>query len=69
MNAKIWNEKYPIGTAVIVRRDNGDEFHTKTRSEAWTLDSGRDVVKVNGIAGGYALDRVGPDLKAKKAGV
>ena len=68
MDAKTWNEKYPIGTAVVVLRDNGNELHTKTRSEAWTLDSGHDVVKVHGIAGGYKLERIAPDKK-KKAGV
>jgi hypothetical protein len=71
MNAKTWNEKYPIGTAVIVRRDNGDELHTTTRSEAWELGHGTPVIKVQGIAGGYRLDRVTPDMskKSKKTGV
>ena len=67
MDAKTWNEKYPIGTAVVVKRDSGDQYHTSTRSEAWVLDCGIPVVKVHGIAGGYKLDRVEPDKK--KAGV
>ena len=56
-----WNEKYPEGTPVIVTRDNGDKLETVTRSVAWSL-CGTAVVMVKGISGGYALERVAPNI-------
>lgn len=48
----------PEGTPVIVTKDNGTEFHTKTRSMAWLLGEHTAVIMVEGISGGYALERV-----------
>jgi len=54
----------PEGTAVIVTKDDGTEFHTKTRSTPWMLGkSSRDpghtaVMMVEGISGGYGLWRI-----------
>lgn len=54
----------PEGTPVIVTKDDGSEFHTKTRSCPWMLGaSSRDpghtaVILVEGISGGYGLWRV-----------
>lgn len=56
--ALTWNVENPVGTEVIVTRDNGDELRTKTRSEAWVLSEHTAVVMVEGIAGGYLLSRV-----------
>lgn len=53
--------KWPVGTVVIVELDDGTEARTVTRSEPWELGdlgSGRWVVKVKGVAGGYALSRM-----------
>lgn len=58
MNAKTWNEQHPVGTMVDVKRDDGTVLTTRTRSIAWTLGDGTQVVMVNGISGGYRLDRV-----------
>jgi hypothetical protein len=55
-----WNDRHPVGTEVVVTRDDGTELRTATRSEAWTLGGGQAVVKVAGISGGYSLDRVRP---------
>lgn len=49
--------KHPEGTPVIVRRDDGSEFATRTRSMPWDL-CGTPVVLLEGISGGYALERV-----------
>jgi hypothetical protein len=49
--------KYPIGTAVIVRKDRGEEVHTSTRSMPWMV-CGVAVIKLEGFSGGYALERV-----------
>lgn len=57
-----WNQKYPIGTSVLLTNDDGQIEHTKTRSPAWCLYSGYPVVSVNGRAGGYLLTRIKPDL-------
>lgn len=50
---------HPEGTPVIVRRDDGSEFATRTRSKPWDL-CGTPVVLLEGISGGYALERVRP---------
>lgn len=48
----------PVGTPVVVRRDDGSLFETATRSEPWLLGHGAAVISVEGITGGYMLDRV-----------
>lgn len=55
-----WNEMYPVGTPVKVRKDDKSIMDTHTRSEAW-LVCGVPVVMVRGITGGYDLERVTPD--------
>ncbi len=56
----IWNKHYPSGTEVMLTNDDCHIEHTRTRSEAWLLDSGHPVVKVEGRAGGYLLNRITP---------
>lgn len=64
--AQDWNEAHPIGTPVSVRKDDGTVLETHTRSVAWTLGESchgpghTAVVSVNGISGGYSLERVTP---------
>ena len=53
-----WNAKYPIGTEVQVTLDLGEILDTKTRSIAWCLGHGAAIIKVEGISGGYLLERV-----------
>jgi hypothetical protein len=60
-----WNAAHKVGTPVILRRDNGTELTTKTRSEAWVMGEHTPVVMVEGIAGGYALERVTPIPKER----
>jgi hypothetical protein len=54
----------PEGTPVIVTKDDGSEFHTKTRSIPWMLGASSQhlghtaVIMVEGISGGYGLWRV-----------
>lgn len=55
--ADAWNAKHPVGTPVTVVRDSGPPLETKTRSIAWEA-SCTAIVKVDGIAGGYDLDRI-----------
>ncbi len=50
-------ENVPEGTPVTVRKDDGTILETKTRSIPWLL-GGVAVIMVEGIAGGYALERV-----------
>ncbi len=59
----LWNRLFPIGTPVKVRRDDGSELATKTRSEAWVLGGHTAVVKVDGFTGGYLLERVTPQVR------
>jgi len=39
-----WNEKYPIGTSVVVTDDFGEEHQTITRSEAELLGEHTPVI-------------------------
>lgn len=47
----------PEGTPVVVTKDHGEQFETKTRSMPWLL-CGAAAIMVEGIAGGYSLERV-----------
>lgn len=53
-----WNAAHPIGTVVIVRRDNNDLLNTQTKSEAFVARNGQAVIFVFGISGYYLLDRL-----------
>ncbi len=53
-----WNERYPVGQAVTVRRDGGDIMTTKMRSEAQLLSGHSAVIWLEGISGCYLLSRV-----------
>ena len=57
---KKWNDEYPVGKYVRVRRDDGSQLITKTRSEAWVLSGHTAVIMVEQITGAYLLDRVTP---------
>jgi hypothetical protein len=50
-------QRWPIGQAVTVTKDDGSQIATKTRCAPWKL-GGTWVVMVDGISGGYALARV-----------
>lgn len=50
-------EGTPVGTAVVLIKDDGRAFLTKTRSIAWELGGGHLVVKVEGVTGGYLASR------------
>ena len=52
------NQELPVGTPVNLRRDDGSIFETVTRSIPWKLGGHTWVVMVEGIAGGYLLDRI-----------
>jgi hypothetical protein len=58
-----FNRSCPVGTHVAVVRDDGSVLETKTRSEAWLVGDGTPVVMVEGISGGYLLERVTPIKK------
>lgn len=53
-----WNATFKPGHPCWLRRDNGDELSTRIRSEAWRLGSGHVVVMVEGVSGGWDIDRV-----------
>jgi hypothetical protein len=58
--AMAWNMRVPVGTPCTRIDDHGKPHETRTRSEAWVLGDGSPVVKVEGYAGGYMLDRIIP---------
>lgn len=53
-----WNEEHPIGTPVTLRKSDDSILETKTRSEAWILGHGQIVVSVEGLTGGWEIERV-----------
>jgi len=55
-----WNTRHRVGTGVTVTMDDGMKLSTYTTSPAWLMGGHSAVIKVNGISGGYSLDRVQP---------
>lgn len=55
-----WNARHEVGESVILKKDNGEELFTTTRSEAQVLSGHSAVIWVAGLAGCYLLDRVRP---------
>lgn len=49
---------WPVGMEVIVRRDNGTEERRTVKYSPWKLGDGSWVIGLDGIAGGYAFERV-----------
>ena len=54
-----WNQHYPVGTEVLVRRDAGQVTRTRTRGEA-EVRGAIAVIFLDGIGGYYSLERVSP---------
>ena len=48
----------PIGTNCIVTKDDGEQFHTTVRGPVRSLGDGTKIIFVDGITGGYLLERV-----------
>jgi len=56
-----FNAKFPVGSAVSVRKDGGEIVNTTTRSAASVLSGHSAVIwldGIDGISGYYLLDRV-----------
>lgn len=53
-----WNAANAVGCNVILSKDNGSQFPTKTRSEAQILSGHSAVIWLDGVSGCYLLDRV-----------
>lgn len=51
------------GDAVLVTNDSGLIIPSKARSDPWKLGHGQWVIKVEGVSGGYALNRIQPAEK------
>lgn len=60
MKAADWNRDNPVGTLVHYFPIGGqpDYRETRTRSEAWDLDCGYALVKVEGLVGGVVLEHL-----------
>lgn len=56
-----WNKDNPIGTSVIITKNDLEKIRTKTSSSAWLIGS-IPVIQIEGVAGCYALDRVRRDI-------
>ncbi len=60
MEVDLFNARYPIGTPVLLKKDNGETTETKTRSKAQVSGGHSAVVWLEGVSGYYLLDRVTP---------
>lgn len=59
MTAEQWNEQVPVGTPVHYYPVAGAPPRpTRTRSEAWMLDSGHVLVAIEGQAGGVSIEHL-----------
>ncbi len=50
-----FNQKYPIGTYVILKKDSG-EFTTSVQSAAFVLGGHSAVAFFHGVSGCYAIE-------------
>ncbi|TAA54587.1 hypothetical protein [Shinella sp. JR1-6] len=64
---EIFNSRYPIGTKVAVRKDDGEAFITKTRSKADVISGHTAAIWLEGLTGCSVLDRVSP-IKSQGCG-
>lgn len=53
-----WNLKFPVGSRVIVTKDDKSQLETYTTSEAYVLSGHTPVIHLSGVSGCYLLDRV-----------
>lgn len=53
-----FNAANQIGIEVDVKKDGGSINRTKTRSEAWLMGGHTAMILLDGISGGYMLERV-----------
>ena len=63
MNAKLFNEIYPVGSPVLYWPIAGEPKYerTRTRSEAWTLGHFVSVVLIEGHTGGVDVNHIQAD--------
>jgi hypothetical protein len=55
-----FNARHPVGSGVVVRKDDGTGILTETRSKAQVLSGHTAVIWLEGMSGCYLLDRVTP---------
>lgn len=53
-----WNDRYPVGTPVVVIADDGKPLPTTTSSTAWLFGPRTAVVNITGILAPYPLSEV-----------
>jgi len=53
-----WNREHPIGSKVLVTRDNGETWETTVRIEAQLLGGHSPVAWIDGFSGCYAISRL-----------
>ncbi len=65
---KAFNAANAVGTPVNVGKDDGTVLETTTRSEAWLMSGHSAMILVEGISGGYLLERVTPRVATPAGG-
>lgn len=62
INARLFNDKYPIGSHFNYYPNPGvpDYEEVVTRSAAWSMAGGKPVVRVEGRIGGITVSKLEP---------
>ena len=55
-----WNETVPVGSEVLLTKDDGTKVRTRTRSTAAMLSGHTAVIWVEGESAAWLLERVRP---------
>lgn len=59
----LWNERYPIGTEVMIKHDTGHRTIALTRTPATLNDAGVPILYVDPLSHPFTLDRCRPTRK------
>jgi hypothetical protein len=66
-----WNERYPLGSSIVIRPPNqaSDPRETRTRSQAWVVGGASVMVMVEGAPGVVAIDDIESVTPARRSRV
>lgn len=70
VSASNFNRRFPVGSRFRYYPVPGipDWYYVTTRSEAWHMKNGRVVVRVEGMIGGFSVNRMEPDPEPETNG-
>lgn len=63
LQCQLWNERYPVGTEVMIRHDSGHRTIATTRTKAELSPEGVPMIYVDPLSHPFTLDRCRPTRK------